>query len=409
MRRKCFISLIFLLFLAMGTGSEAAVVVQCPGDLNQDAQWTGTEVQPPNVACKHIVGGDGFVSMADGYLQYIFSFSDVTGLLPDQVLGTAELNAQEPAPQIKVKQGQDFYLTLTTAPMRMRPDLFDAHSVHWHGFPNAAPVFDGEPMASIGIFPGASFTFYYKVPSDPGSYGYHCHVEATEHMQMGMLAHIYVTPLQDGTSLGTCFGGSPCTKFAYNDGDGSTGYDVDVPLLIIGFDPAFHDANQNVQPLPFADMVDRYMMINGRGYPDTVNPGNLPAPVSPADDPELIPLPGGVGKVSQQVNSLITATQGQRVLLRIINFSTVHFSTITIPGITMKVVGKDAKILRGADGQNLYYETNTLTLGGGQSAEVLLDTTNVAPGTYFLYTTKHHDLSNNKQDFGGLMTEIVIQ
>jgi hypothetical protein len=182
---------------------------------------------------------------------------------------------------------------------------------------------------------------------------------------------------------------------------------VDFPLLIIGFDPAFHDANRDVQPLPFADMVDRYMMINGRGYPDTVNTGNLPAPV----DPEHIPFDGGIGKVSQKVNSLITATQGQRVLLRIINFSTVHFSTITIPGITMKVVGKDAKILRGTTpgGPDLYYETNTLTLGGGQSAEVLLDTTNVARGTYFLYTTKHHDLSNNKQDFGGLMTEIVIQ
>jgi len=51
---------------------------------------------------------------------------------------------------------------------------------------------------------------------------YHCHVEATEHMQMGMLGNLYVHPKQNGSPLGACSGG-PCTKFAYNDGDGSTG------------------------------------------------------------------------------------------------------------------------------------------------------------------------------------------
>jgi hypothetical protein len=60
-----------------------------------------------------------------------------------------------------------------------------------------------------------------------------------------------------------------------NDGDGSTGYDVDFPIQIAGFDPAFHDASLTVQPLPFALMKDRYPMLNGRGYPDTVAPGSL--------------------------------------------------------------------------------------------------------------------------------------
>jgi FtsP/CotA-like multicopper oxidase with cupredoxin domain len=339
----------------------------------------------------HIVGSDGFAAMADGYPQYIFSFSNMTGVPLDQVSDTAELNAQSPAPQIKVREGQDFYLTLSTVPMAIRPDLFDAHSVHWHGFPNATPYFDGEPMATVGIFPGASFSFYYKVPA-PGTYAYHCHVEATEHMQMGMLGSLSVAPLQDGQSHGGF------TQFAYNDGDGTTGYDVEYPILITGFDSDFHDANLNVQPLPFAAMDDRYMMLNGRGYPDTINPAVLTPPTRPD---------GTIGKVSQTVNALITATSGQRVLLRIANLSSVHFSTITIPGITMRVVGKDAKILRGQGGTPLYYNTNTLTLGGGQTAEVLIGP--VAAGTYFLHTTKHPELSNRNEDFGGLMTEIVIQ
>ena len=30
-------------------------------------------------------------------------------------------------------------------------------------------------------------------------------------------------------------------------------------------------------------------------------------------------------------------------------------------------------------------------------------------GTYFLYTTNMYNLSNNEEDFGGMMTEIRIQ
>ena len=79
---------------------------------------------------------------------------------------------------------------------------------------------------------------------------YHCHVEASEHMQMGMLGNLYVTPGQDGTSktlMGRTF-----TKFAYNDGDGSTGYDVAYPLQLHAFDPVFHDASFAVQAPNFA-------------------------------------------------------------------------------------------------------------------------------------------------------------
>ena len=37
-----------------------------------------------------------------------------------------------------------------------------------------------------------------------------------------------------------------------------------------------------------------------------------------------------------------------------------------------------------------------------------LDTSDVEPGTYFLYATNLNYLSNNDEDFGGYMTEIVI-
>ncbi len=387
------LSIILAACLLSPSWTVAGVNVQCPGDNDGDAQWaTAGETQPGNTQCMHLAAGDGFVTMADGHLQYMFGFSDVTGVAPADVMNTGMLAAQFPGPTIKVKEGTNFYLTLTNVGMVMRPDLFDPHTVHFHGFPNAASIFDGEPMASISINMGSSLTYYYTAP-DPGTYMYHCHVEATEHMQMGMLANLWVTPLQDGTDPGT---NCASQKFVYNDGDGSTCYDVDFPVQIHAFDSNFHDLHVAVQPLPFALMKDNYPMLNGRGYPDTVNTAALPAPGENG------------GKDSQIVSSLITATVGQKVLLRVSSLSTVDYYTLTVLGIPMKVVGKDAKMLRSSTGTNLSYLTNSVTLGGGETYDVILDTAGVTPGTYFLYATDLNNLSNDSQDYGGMMTEIVI-
>ncbi len=347
--------------------------------------------------------GDGFVNMADDArrLQYMFGFVNVTHVPDNEVMMYAMVGAEFPAPTIRVKEGQKLYLTLSNVGMAQRPDLFDPHTIHWHGFPNAATIFDGVPSGSISINMGASLTYFYNVV-EPGTYMWHCHVEATEHMQMGMLGNLYVTPQQDGTVYEyPVASGRTYTKFAYNDGDGSTGYDVDYPIQIAAFDPNFHDASMNTQPLPFALMVDRYPMLNGRGYPDTVNPLELENTAVDA---------GWDNSFSQRINSLITATKGQKILLRISSLSTTSFHTLTVLGIPMKVVGKGSRLLRGPgpDGKNLFYETNSVNLGGGEAVDVILDTAQVDAGKYFLYTTNLDNLSNDKEDFGGMMTEIVV-
>jgi hypothetical protein len=147
-------------------------------------------------------------------------------------------------------------------------------------------------------------------------------------------------------------------------------------------------------------------MLNGRGYPDTVNPAELENTAEEA---------GWENSVSQRIDSLITATKGQKILLRISSLSTTSFHTLTVLGIPMKVVGKGSRLLRGPSpdggttpGQDLYYMTNSVTLGGGIAMDVILDTAQVDPGTYFLYTTNLDHLSNDKEDFGGMMTEIVV-
>jgi FtsP/CotA-like multicopper oxidase with cupredoxin domain len=274
--------------------------------------------------------------------------------------------------------------------------------VHFHGFPQQPPVFDGMPEGSFGVNMGSSFTYFYRL-NDPGTYMYHCHQEATEHMQMGMLGNLYVKPLQDGTSK--VFDGKPYNKFVYNDGDGSTGYDVAKPLQLGSMDHVFHELHLGVQPLPFKNMKDTYPMINGRGYPDTVNPDALPPPVEKVD---YLGAQNKPAESSQPVSALVTAKKGERILLRLSNLNVTNYYTITAQGLPMKVVGVGARQLKGADGKLMYVDTASVTLGGGESAEVMIDTSQVEPGTYFLYTTNLNFLSNFEEDNGGMMTEIVV-
>ena len=406
--------------------AQAAVFVQCPGDTNGDAIIDDSSVNP-DARCKHLAAGDGFSLMGDGRRLYQFGFAEATGIPEADVVLDTQLKMEWPAPNIALDEGDVFYLNLSNVAMLIRPDLFDSHTVHWHGFPNASSVFDGLPESAIAINANATLTYYYNV-TEPGTYMYHCHVEATEHMQMGMLANLWVRPAQNrlpsGELLGTHVHSNPDhnndrnkddplngDKYVYNDLDGSTLYDVEVPLQLGGYDSAFHDASETVQPLPFADMEDDYPMINGRGYPDTVKPD--------IDASLVILVPEKEDYQSQKISSKVEATAGEKVLLRLTNLNVVEFHTFHSQ-LPMTVVGRGARILNGgglaeddpntvmAEGTHLYYTTHSVTIGGGESVDLMIDTTDVTPGTYFLYAANFNQLSNNEDDFGGMMTEIVI-
>jgi hypothetical protein len=81
---------------------------------------------------------------------------------------------------------------------------------------------------------------------------------------------------------------------------------------------------------------------------------------------------------------------------------------VTALGLPMRVIGGGARQARGPDGKDTSHGTNSVTLGGGEAVEVIIDTAGVPAGTYFLYTTNLNYLSNFEEDFGGMMTEIVI-
>ena len=364
---------------------------------------------------------------------------------PRQIMDVGVMNGNLPAPLMAINEDDEFFLTLTNVGMIMRPDLFEQHTVHFHGYPNASAFYDGVPDASVAINIGASFTYYYLSP-DAGTYFWHCHITPPEHLQMGMVGQLYVRPRQDRVPAGgglyaarqqqdldlrtacvsandiLCSNPLPATanavnraatgRYAYNDGDGSTFYNVDYPIQIHGFDPNFHFVGMTFNPEGFADMKDKFFLLNGRSYPDTVSAG--PLQTQTAD---------GVNHFSQPLPAIINITAGQRALLRISDLDTSEYQTLASLGIPMQVIGYNAKLLRDQAGNNLYYTTNSITLAGGESLDVILDTctvratpadpssactTPMATGTYYLYTPNLDHLSNDAENFGGLMTEVHV-
>ena len=387
---------------------------------------------------------------------------------PRQIEDIGVMNGNIPAPAVAFDEDDEMFLTLTNVGMIMRPDLFEQHTIHFHGYPNASSVYDGVPDASVAINIGGSFTYYYLAP-DAGTYFWHCHITPPEHLQMGMVGQLYVRPRQNRVQAATSLysslqlqqndlrtacrrvndGATPAVatapdilcanpvpaintqavqkidttgtaatnpnygkpyKYAYNDGDGSTAYNTEYLLQIHGFDPNFHFVGMTFNPENFAGMKDKYFLLNGRSYPDTVQPGPMATQSS-----------DGRVHYSQPLPSIINIPAGGKALLRIADLDVSEYQTLATLGVPMHVIGFNAKLLRDQAGNNLEYYTNSITLGGGESLDVVLDASDAGCGSvgcastlypagsvFYLFTPNLDHLSNDAENFGGLMTEVHI-
>ena len=495
---------IFLVCLLAANAKAQAFRVQCP---MTTALHPGLAADQGAIKCQQVSGGDGYATMADGTQIFLFAFGPLSGLkdlangqpgtqvnttfmkpydplnsvgsdpngavgiVPDvnggggytghvdprQIMDMGVMNGNIPAPMMAIDEDDEFFLTLTNVGMIMRPDLFEQHTIHFHGYPNASSFYDGVPDASVAINIGGSFTYYYLAP-DAGTYFWHCHITPPEHLQMGMVGQLYVRPRQNRLASGaSLYAGlqaqqldnrtkSDCSTdilcpsplppsnsvprastglYAYNDGDGSTHYDVEYPLQIHGFDPNFHFVGMTFNPEAFADMKDKYFLLNGRSYPDTVNTGGYSdSSLDPNNrHSNFVGQPrsthamytqdsDGVDRPSQPLNSVINIPAGKRALLRISDLDVSEYQTLASLGIPMQVIALNARILRDEAGNNLYYNTNSITLAGGESLDVILDASDTskypAGSVFYLFTPNLDHLSNDAENFGGLMTEVRI-
>ena len=160
-------------------------------------------------------------------------------------------------------------------------------------------------------------------------------------------------------------------------------------------------------------------MLNGRVYPDTLAPNGSIDPFNPVRDAngDLIPTPGYEHLQYQPLSALVKCNAGERVLLRFANLGFKE-AAMTMPGIPMKVVGRDATLMRSRDGTDTSYLTDTLSFGAGESFDVIFTAPALQtprppsdPGydTYMLYN-RNFMRSNNLANggFGGQATEVRV-
>jgi FtsP/CotA-like multicopper oxidase with cupredoxin domain len=322
---------------------------------------------------------------------------------------------------------------LTDLGLAQRPDLVDSHTIHFHGFRNAIPLFDGVPELSIAVPIGRDFTYFYR-PHEPGTYMYHCHFEDVEHVHMGMTGLVFVRPYQNN---GIPSAGIPAGKYCYNDAvdptadplypwpaytsgtytptpktAGVSAYDREFAVFLSEIWAEMHWSDAHIATTDWSEYDPDFWLMNGRVYPDTILPAGgdfnpTTGDLIPPGDP-VTGLP--ITRLQYQPHtSLIKANSGDRVLLRFVNLGYTQ-AAMTLEGLPMHVVGRDATLLRGRDGTDLTYYTDTLSFGGGESFDVIFTAPSVsAPTRYLLYNRKLAQLRNSSAAGpGGQMTEVWI-
>lgn len=277
--------------------------------------------------------------------------------------------AQLPGPLIEVYENDTLELTLHN-------NLNFPASISFPGqefTPQPAKDPNGKFISFNSQASAGGSNLYTITPNRPGIFLYESGTSPETQIQMGLYGIMVVRPAGYNP-------GNPSTWTAYGVGT-NTEYDVENILVIGEVDTAQHNLLSTGNP-PGPYNPD-YFIINGRSYPNTVDPNNAG---------------------SQPYGSKITASAGQRVLLRLINAGfTNHNIHFQVPDVRIVAIDSWPMVSVSNDGT---YLKNTITIGSGESYDVLF--TAPAPGKYMIYD-RNLNCAVNGNDFpGGIMTMIEI-
>jgi FtsP/CotA-like multicopper oxidase with cupredoxin domain len=337
-------------------------------------------------------------------LSALYARTDLTAAQKQQLVSAQRGRFQNPAPILWADAGEDVVIHLHNLGLSVRPDLTDSHTIHWHGFRNAIPLFDGVPEVSIAVPIGREFGYYYR-PEHPGTYMYHCHFEDVEHVSMGMTGVIFVRPAQNA---GT--GTIPAGKYAYEDGvlpsdPRSTAYDREWVMFLTELWTQERYEGAHIQEHDWSDYKADTWLLNGRCYPDTL------APNGSQDDAGVLSAPPGHPELERQpISSYVEANAGDRVLLRFVNLG-FEQQAMNLQGPEMHVVGLDATPLVGRDGTDNSFWTDTIYIGPGESADAIFVCPPVTSDTTFLLANRNlgHLHNPGGSGLGGQLTQVVVR
>jgi FtsP/CotA-like multicopper oxidase with cupredoxin domain len=173
----------------------------------------------------------------------------------------------------------------------------------------------GPTDAAVGATVTRTFT-----ASAPGSYGYQSGGDAGRQEAMGLYGALIVRPTTANQAYDVA----------------ATAYDIEATLVLSGVDPAF---NATPDTFDLHGYQATYWLINGRSYPDTAG---------------------------------ITATAGQRVLLRYVNGGFDN-TTMLLLGMHEHVVARDARLL------NNPFDADAETIPAGATEDTIATIPATAP------------------------------
>jgi FtsP/CotA-like multicopper oxidase with cupredoxin domain len=237
----------------------------------------------------NFIADKGHLSTPDGGSPLFWGFGEASTGKP-----------QYPGPTLIVNEGDTVTITLTNKLAEPVSMEFPGLTVTSH---RSAIFPEGDRKQLTSLVPeaapnGGSQTYTF-VADRAGTFYYQSGSNQPIQLRMGLFGAIIVRPSQNGTPItitdtdyrflrglytaatGTSGVGvtKTVTQFAYDDGDGSTGYDREYLVLTSEMDPAFQNWMEFGGPYDISKWKANYWFINGRCAPDTLDASfvaNLP-------------------------------------------------------------------------------------------------------------------------------------
>lgn len=347
-KMRAYVAVALLFFSLMATWLLGACTTSSSG-----AQTNTAALPPAQTRNFTLYVRDTTLTLPGGKKIYSFGYTD-------DPKGQAKI----PGPTLVVNQGDTVNLTLMDDkdPTKTASNpTGDGHTIHLHGL-DLPSVMDGDPMTAPGgtaVMQGKSYTYHF-VADQPGTYWYHCHQGAAEHIQMGMYGAFIILPRGD----------------AHRAYPNTPTFDKQYTLVLSDMDSSIHDADHAslmaanpaaAQEPNWTQYKPDYFFINGNVWPAIIR------------DP----------------NSFIMGTVGQRILIRLINTGYVVHS-MHLHGFHFQVIGTDGRALPAP------YLKDTVTIGSAERYDILV--TLDKPGRYMLHD--HVEINNTNAGHypGGIIT-----
>jgi len=296
--------------------------------------------------------------------------------------------ASFPSPRIDIDEDDELFITLVNIGLKYRPDLMDPHTIHIHGGHVATQV-DGVPELSFGVpmqiftatglkkhlkkiknhnaDPNLAITYYFK-PDHPGTYFYHCHVEASEHVQMGMYGALIIYPSLKSLRKARVHipKGFTNRNFAYDDKNSF--YDKEYVILLSDVDQVWHQYVRDGLRFCPADFKSTAWLVNGRSFPDTLLPAQIPDSLAAL----------GLYSVPEGYDAYVHVKTGDKFLIRLIN---IGYAPVPwhIHGWHFRIIGKDTHPWPADPQDNHSKMAFTQLIGSGETYDLLITADNKEP------------------------------